>query len=111
LEKPIPYISNDNFSQEGIFDYWNDHLSGHAHVKGTYPDVVGMWRQFHGGPGSGDGIERVFTATGKQHDDLKKRTMGKTLESTLKSGMNTKLPTCDDKGAFTDDEDTYRKRK
>ncbi len=33
VEKPIPYISNDNFSQEGIFDYWNDHLSGHTHVK------------------------------------------------------------------------------
>jgi hypothetical protein len=32
LVKPIPYISNDNFSQEGIFDYWNDHLSGHAHT-------------------------------------------------------------------------------
>jgi hypothetical protein len=25
-EKPIPYISNDNFSQEGIFDYWNGKL-------------------------------------------------------------------------------------
>ena len=33
LEKPIPYISNDNFSQEDIFDYWNGKLSGHAHVK------------------------------------------------------------------------------
>jgi hypothetical protein len=33
LEKPIPYISNDNFSQEGIFDYWNAKLSGHAHVN------------------------------------------------------------------------------
>ncbi len=33
LEKLIPYISNDNFSQEGIFDYWNGKLSGHAHVK------------------------------------------------------------------------------
>jgi hypothetical protein len=32
-------------------------------------------------------------------------------ESILKAGMNTKLPTCDDKGVFTDDEDTYRKRK
>ena len=57
-----------------------------------------MWRQFHGCPGSGGGIERVFTAAGKQHDDLKKSTMDKTLESTLKAGMNTKLPTCDDKG-------------
>jgi hypothetical protein len=37
--------------------------------------------------------------------------MEKTLESTLKSGMNTKLPTCDDKGVFIDDEGTYRKRK
>ncbi len=53
LEKPIPYISNDNFSQEVIFDYWNDHLSGHVHVMRTYPDVVRMWRQFHGCPGSG----------------------------------------------------------
>ena len=33
LEKPILCISNDNFSQEGIFDYWNDHLPGHVHVK------------------------------------------------------------------------------
>jgi hypothetical protein len=40
--------------------------------------------------------------------------MDKTLENTLKTGivgMNTKLATCDDKGVFTDDEDTYRKRK
>jgi hypothetical protein len=107
----MPYISNDNFSQEGVFDYWNDHLSGNTHVKRTYPDVVRMWRQFHGCPGSGGGIERVFTAAAKQHDDLKKRTMDKTLKNTLKPGMNTELPTCDDRGAFTDDEDTYRKRK
>ncbi len=60
---------------------------------------------------SGGGIERVFTAAGKQHDALKKSTMDKTLESTLKAGMNIKLSTCDDKGVFTDDEGTYRKRK
>ena len=113
MEKPIDYISNDNFGQEDIFEYWNDNLSGHSHVKRTYPDVVRMWRQFHGYPGSGGGIERVFqvTTVGKQHDDLNKRTMDKTLEITLKSGMNTKLPTCHDKGVFTDDEHTYRKRK
>ncbi len=33
LEKPIPYISNDNFRQEDIFDFWNGKLVGHAHVK------------------------------------------------------------------------------
>jgi hypothetical protein len=59
-----------------------------------------------GCPGSGGRIERVFTTTGKHHDSLKKNTMDKTLENTLKTGMNTKLPTCDDKGVFTDDEGT-----
>ena len=32
--------------------------------------------------------------------------MDKTLESTLKSGINTKLLTCDDKGVFTNDDET-----
>ena len=35
-EKPIPYISNDKFSQEGIFDYWAGRLPGHAHGNQTY---------------------------------------------------------------------------
>jgi hypothetical protein len=34
--------------------------------------------------------------------------MDKTQENTMKSGINTKLPTCDDKGVFTDDDDSYR---
>ncbi len=63
-----------------------------------------MWRQFHGCPGSGGGIEGVFTAAGKQHDALKKSTMDKTLENTWKVGRNTKMPTYDDKGVFNDDE-------
>ena len=58
-EKPIPYISNDKYSQEGIFDYWAGRLPGHAHVNQTYPDVVRMWRQFHGCPASGGGILRA----------------------------------------------------
>jgi hypothetical protein len=37
--------------------------------------------------------------------------MDKTLEITLRTGINTKLPTCDDKGVFTNDNDTYRKVK
>ena len=97
MENPIPYISNDsgNFSQEDIFDYWNGQWSGHDHVKRTYPDVVRTWRLFHGCPGSGGEIERVFTTAGKQDDDLKKRVMDKTLEITLKAGMKTKLLTCE----------------
>jgi hypothetical protein len=110
-ETPIPYISNDKFSQEDIFHYGGGRLTGHAHVNQTYPDVVRMWRHFHGCPASGGGIERVFFSAGKQHDDLKKSTMDKTLENTLKVSINAKLSTCDDKGVFTDDDDTYRKRK
>jgi hypothetical protein len=60
---------------------------------------------------SGSGIERVFFSSAKQHDALKKNTMDKTLEIKLKSSINTMLPTCDDKGVFTDDDDTYRKCK
>ena len=110
-DNPIPYISNDKFSQEGIFQYWAGRLSGHNHVNQTYPDVVRMWRQFHGCPVSGGGIERVFFSVGKQYDTLKNKTRDKTLESTLKASSNTKLPTCDDKEVFTDDDDTHRKHK
>ena len=49
--------NSDKFSQEGIFHYWSGRLPGHAHVNQTYPDVVRMWRQFHGCPASGGGIE------------------------------------------------------
>jgi hypothetical protein len=33
----------------------------------------------------------------------KKKVRDKTLESTLKAAINTKLPTCDDKGVFTEE--------
>ena len=69
-EKPIPYISNDKFSQEGIFHYWSGRLSGPAHVNPTYPDVVRMWRQLHGCPASGGGIERVFFSAGKHIEGI-----------------------------------------
>jgi hypothetical protein len=100
--KTIPYISNDKFSQEDIFQYWAGRLPGHTHVNQAYPDLLRMWRQSHGCPASGGRIER---------DVLKKKTMDKTLERTLKASINTRLPTCDDKGVFTDDDGTYRKRK
>jgi hypothetical protein len=62
-------------------------------------------------PVSGGRIPRVYFSSGKQHDTLKKRTMDKTLESTKKASINTKFPTCDDKGVFTGDDDTYMKHK
>ena len=70
-----------------------------------------MWKQFHACSASGGGIERVFTAGGKQHDDLKLKAMDKTLESSRTAGLNTKLPICDAEGVFHDGEGTYKNRK
>jgi hypothetical protein len=58
----------------------------HTAQKETIPvNFVRMWRQFHGCPASGGGIEQVFFSAGKQHDTLTKKTRDKTLESTLKA--------------------------
>ena len=59
----------------------------------------------------GPRVWRAFTAAGKRHDDLKKKTMDKTPESTLEAAVLTKLPTCDAEGVFDDDEGIYKKRK
>lgn len=110
-EPPVPYVADDDFSKHGIFQYWHGQLKGHYHVYSQYPDVVRMWRQFHGAPASGGGVERVFSSAGKQHDDLKKRTRDKILESTMKAAFNTKLPSRNDKGVFHDDDGAYLKRQ
>ena len=68
-----------------------------------YPDVVRVWRQVHGCPASGGGIERVFFSAGKEHDALKKSTMDKTLEITLKTSINTRAGGCDIPGAYSVD--------
>ncbi len=102
------YSSNEKCSQEVIFHYWDGCLSDQAHVDQTYPDVVRIhvetvpWL-----PTSEGAIQRVLFSAGKQHDSLKKETMDKTLENTLKVVINTKLPTCDDEGVFTDVDDTH----
>ena len=68
-EKPDPYISNDNFIQDGIFHYWHGNLSGHVRFMilkfGLLPSqgmfgsrqterilmsLGRMWRQFHDFP-------------------------------------------------------------
>ena len=60
LEEPsVPYVSDDNTSQQGVLEYWNRKTS-------QYPDLARMWRQFHAWPASGRGIERVFTDAEKQ---------------------------------------------
>ncbi len=45
--------------------------------------------------------------TKNRPDTLKEYTKDKTLENTMKIGINTKLPSCDDKGVHTQDDDIY----
>ena len=56
-----------------------------------WPNLVKMWRQFHGCPTSSAGVERLFYKAGKQHDDQKKSTKEETLERSLKAATNTKI--------------------
>jgi hypothetical protein len=101
--KTIPYISNDKFSQEGSFTI------GIVVCQGTLKSTKRtlMLLGCGGWPESGFGIEWVFISDGKQHDDLKKNTI---IPGTrpwksqwlLKSSINTKLPTGEDKGSYGD---------
>jgi hypothetical protein len=83
------------------------HKSDPHHVGGMSKHLISLLRsvpgwywktQFLTSPMSGGGIMWVFFSDGKQHDSLKKRTVDTTLENTVKSGINIKLPTWDDKG-------------
>jgi hypothetical protein len=76
--------------------------------------------EFHGCPASGGGIERLFFSAANLNIMLLSRKKLGTRpwpENTLKEEINTKLPTCDDKGVFTDDNDrgkgkgVFRKHK
>ena len=51
----------------------DDELFQGTLMSTKHPDVVRMWRQFHGCPGSGGGIEPVFFSPGKQYDTFKKK--------------------------------------
>ena len=42
------YVKQVQSGRNRIFQYWAGRLPGHAHVNHTYPDVVRMWKQFHG---------------------------------------------------------------
>jgi hypothetical protein len=89
-------------------------LSGYTHVNQTYPDVVRMWRLFQGCPGSGVGIEWVFFSSGKQYDVLKKKNYGQDPAGKTHrrhQSSQSMFPTRDDKGVFTDNDDTCRKDK
>lgn len=54
-----------------------------------WPNLTKMVKQYLAAPASSAGVERVFSATGKMHNDLKKSAKDETLEHSLFAAFNT----------------------
>ena len=57
--------------------------------EGRWPNLAKMVKQNFSGPASSAGVERVFSAACKMHDDLKKSNNDDTLEASLFAMKNT----------------------
>ena len=55
----------------------------------VWPALAKMVKQYLAAPASSAGVERVFSAAGKMHDDLKKSAKDSTLEYSLFAAFNT----------------------
>ena len=65
-------------------DYSTDRISIILNTKkDEWPNLVRMWRQFHGCPATFARVERLFFKAGKQHDDLRKSTTDVTIAKYL----------------------------
>ena len=62
-----------------VLDFWRAQ-------KTRLPNLVLMCRQFHALPATSGGVERLFSKTGRMHDDLKKATKEKTLHHAMWAG-------------------------
>ena len=57
--------------------------------ESTWPKLAKMAKQYLAAPFSSAGVERVFSAAGKMHDDLRKSEKDSTLEHSLFAAFNT----------------------
>ena len=80
-----PVKDSIEFNSTGLLEYW-------FNKRNQWPELTKMARQFLGSPATSAGVERVFSAAGKRHDDLKKKTIEKTIQECLMAAFNTKLP-------------------
>ena len=55
---------------------------------GKWPNLAKMVRQYMAVPASSAGVERVFSAAGKMHDDLRKSFKDETLEASILAAFN-----------------------
>ena len=56
--------------------------------ESTWPKLAKMAKQYLAAPFSSAGVERVFSAAGKMHDDLRKSEKDSTLEHSLFAAFN-----------------------
>ena len=64
--------------------------------------IVGFGEDFHSQVDDGNAKTTLYKVRWRGYD--RKGDKDKTLERTLNLGINTKLPTCDDIGVFTNDD-------
>ena len=57
-------------------------------LKSTWPKLAKLAKQYLAAPFSSAGVERVFSAAGKMHDDLRKSEKDSTLEHSLFAAFN-----------------------
>jgi len=72
----------DDGSDFDLCMWWRSHSQ-------TFPRLSIMARVHHALPASSAGVERLFSAAGRMHDDFKKNTSESTLESSLLVYKNT----------------------
>eukprot|EP00966_Prymnesium_polylepis_P108900 2520566-Prymnesium_polylepis.1 len=63
-------------------------LSWWAAKEETWPNLAKMVKQYFACPAASGGVERVFSAAGKMHDDLKKSAKDDTLEHSIIAAFN-----------------------
>ena len=57
--------------------------------ESQWPKLAKMVKQYLSAPFSSAGVERVFSAAGKMHDDLRKSEKDSTLEHSIYAAFNT----------------------
>ena len=81
LRLPEIPLQTPSGNDQDILLWWKQHES-------EFPNLSKMARQFLAAPASSAAAERLFSAAGKMHDDLKKSTLEDTLEDMLTVAKN-----------------------
>lgn len=77
------------FNEPSVKDLNIDVLLYWRAKEHVWPDVARMVRQYFAAPASSAGVERVFSAAGRFHDDLRKAMKEGTLKHALFASVNT----------------------